>query len=792
MFSAINEATDSLIHHIEKVATKKPLDSRNVGIKFGVGTVSSCLFGLRINALENQESEYLRMTLKFFEVSFSRGIQAISCFFLPQLIDFFHMSFLDKSSVNFMEKTFLELFQTRQTSQLKYNDLVDILTEILNSPNSQLQKEDVIAMAISLLSAGYETTGTSLSFLWYELSRNQNIQQRLRNEIQNELKGDKDISYDVVTKIKYLDMVINESLRKYPLLGFIDRLCVKTYKVPNYDLVIEKGTGIYISAMALHYDEKYFPNPNEFDPERFSNENKALIPDCVYMPFGIGLRACIEKYPKFEYKYDYFIYDSYNMRNYLLNFNKKFCLLEKEKCAFLSPSLLFGNVLPILTGKFQASVFFNKLHSSTNLPYLGLFVFNRPFVLIRDLDIIKHILLKDFDYFMNKTVKTSKHDRIGSKMLILRKDQSWRISRRNVSPIFTPKKLRSMFCGINQVTDNLINYIEKVATKNPLDSRNVGIKFGVNVVSSCLFGLKINALENQESEFLRMTLRLLEISLSRGIQVISCFFVPQIIDFFDMTFLDKSGINFMEKIFIQLLNARQTSQLKYDDLIDILTEILNSPNSELTKDDLVAMAISFLSAGYETTGTSLSFLWYELSLNQNIQQRLRNEIRNELKNNKDISYDVITKIKYLDMVVNESLRKYPLIGFIDRLCVKTYKVPNHDLVIEKGTGVYISPLALHYDEKYFPNPDEFDPERFSTENKPLIPHCAYMPFGKGSRACIGARFALLVLKVAIAKTILNFKVELSKSYTHPIVFDKKSFLLIPKNGKLDIIFKKIA
>ncbi|KAK4876446.1 hypothetical protein RN001_012868 [Aquatica leii] len=443
-----------------------------------------------------------------------------------------------------------------------------------------------------------------------------------------------------------------------------------------------------------------------------------------------------------------------------LTLTRNFAYWKMRNVPFLSPSLLFGNVLPILTGKFQASVFFHKLHSSTNLPYLGLFVFNQPFVLIRDLDIIKHILLKDFDYFINKTVKTSKHDRIGSKMLILRKDQSWRISRRNVSPIFTPKKLRSMFCGINQVTDNLINYIEKVATKNPLDSRNVGIKFGVNVVSSCLFGLKINALENQESEFLRMTLRLLEISLSRGIQVISCFFVPQIIDFFDMTFLDKPSINFMEKIFIQLLNARQISQLKYDDLIDILTEILNSPNSELTKDDLVAMAISLLSAGYETTGTSLTFLWYELSLNQNIQQRLRNEIRNELKNNKDISYDVITKIKYLDMVVNESLRKYPLLGFLDRLCVKTYKVPNHDLVIEKGTGVYISPLALHYDEKYFPNPDEFDPERFSTENKPLIPHCAYMPFGKGSRACIGARFAFLVLKVAIAKTILNFKVEL--------------------------------
>lgn len=74
---------------------------------------------------------------------------------------------------------------------------------------------------------------------------------------------------------------------------------------------------------------------------------------------------------------------------------------------------------------------------------------------------------------------------------------------------------------------------------------------------------------------------------------------------------------------------------------------------------------------------------------------------------------------------------------MQRRCEQNYNVPGTDLVLEKGALVHIPVLALQRDPEYFPNPDEFDPERFSPENKRNIPQCSYMPFGDGPRICIG-------------------------------------------------------
>lgn len=88
-------------------------------------------------------------------------------------------------------------------------------------------------------------------------------------------------------------MVVSESLRMYPSLPFLDRTVTEAYKVPNSDLVLEKGTPIYISVTGMHYDPQYYPDPDKYDPERFNEENKRNRPSCVFLPFGDGPHACI-------------------------------------------------------------------------------------------------------------------------------------------------------------------------------------------------------------------------------------------------------------------------------------------------------------------------------------------------------------------------------------------------------------------------------------------------------------------------------------------------------------------
>lgn len=86
------------------------------------------------------------------------------------------------------------------------------------------------------------------------------------------------------------------------------------------------------------------------------------------------------------------------------------------------------------------------------------------------------------------------------------------------------------------------------------------------------------------------------------------------------------------------------------------------------------------------------------------------------------------------------MRKYPPVPVLHRICKNDYKIPDTDLTLPKNTEVKIAVLAMHHDETYFPNPQKFDPDRFSDENKHNIPHYAYLPFGKGPRNCIGTFF----------------------------------------------------
>jgi cytochrome P450 family 6 len=100
--------------------------------------------------------------------------------------------------------------------------------------------------------------------------------------------------------------MFTETLRKYPILPFLDRFCSRDYPLRSPSgcgtVIIPKGTGVYIPVLALHHDPQYFPDPDKFDPERFTEENKHNRPNCVYLPFGEGPRTCIgkNKYTKIQ------------------------------------------------------------------------------------------------------------------------------------------------------------------------------------------------------------------------------------------------------------------------------------------------------------------------------------------------------------------------------------------------------------------------------------------------------------------------------------------------------------
>lgn len=110
--------------------------------------------------------------------------------------------------------------------------------------------------------------------------------------------GDTPVTYEALQKMSYLDQIISEVLRKWPGTLAIDRLCNKdvTYELENGEkLEIKAGEAVWFPINALHMDEKYWPHPQKFDPERFNEENKKEIVPFTYIPFGVGPRNCISK-----------------------------------------------------------------------------------------------------------------------------------------------------------------------------------------------------------------------------------------------------------------------------------------------------------------------------------------------------------------------------------------------------------------------------------------------------------------------------------------------------------------
>uniref|UniRef100_A0AC34R7U3 Cytochrome P450 n=1 Tax=Panagrolaimus sp. JU765 TaxID=591449 RepID=A0AC34R7U3_9BILA len=190
---------------------------------------------------------------------------------------------------------------------------------------------------------------------------------------------------------------------------------------------------------------------------------------------------------------------------------------------------------------------------------------------------------------------------------------------------------------------------------------------------------------------------------------------------------------------------------------DMVSETVakNRPKKSLSKVEVMAQLILFLVAGYETTASTLHFVCYILANCPEIQEKLREEVVEVVDGRESIEYEDMTKLEYMNQVISETLRMYPPAVRINRLCQKDVEVDG--IHFEKGTCFSFDVYNIHHDPANYPDPEEFDPERFSKENRQARHPMAFLPFGAGPRICLGMRFAEFEMRVALTDLIRNFK-----------------------------------
>lgn len=197
--------------------------------------------------------------------------------------------------------------------------------------------------------------------------------------------------------------------------------------------------------------------------------------------------------------------------------------------------------------------------------------------------------------------------------------------------------------------------------------------------------------------------------------------------------------DFFLKIVVETVEYREKNKIRRNDFLDLLLQLKNNGKydgeqkeiGKISFTDLAAQCFMFFLAGFETSTTALSYALYELSINQELQDKTRAEIEKVLKNyNGEVTYESVMAMEYCGQVINESLRKYTPGNVLLRICTKDYPVPGTNHVIERGMNLMLPMHAIHNDPEYFPDPDKFDPERFSPEEVKKRNSFTFLPFGK--------------------------------------------------------------
>ncbi|CAH2328669.1 cytochrome P450 3A9-like [Pelobates cultripes] len=223
-------------------------------------------------------------------------------------------------------------------------------------------------------------------------------------------------------------------------------------------------------------------------------------------------------------------------------------------------------------------------------------------------------------------------------------------------------------------------------------------------------------------------------------------------------------------------------------MLDSRTTDVNSLSGEqkaLTDEEIMAQSLIFIFAGYETTSLSLSYLFYSLAIHPDVQLKLQKEIDSYLPDKATPTYDTLMQMEYLDMVIEETLRMYPPGGRIERVAKHNFDI--NGVTIPKGTVTMIPAYVMHMNPEIWTEPEEFRPERFSKENRASQEPYTFLPFGDGPRNCIGMRFALLSMKLAITVLLQNFNFRPCKDTLIPMEFSTQGFLQPKKPIVLHVI-----
>jgi cytochrome P450 len=239
----------------------------------------------------------------------------------------------------------------------------------------------------------------------------------------------------------------------------------------------------------------------------------------------------------------------------------------------------------------------------------------------------------------------------------------------------------------------------------------------------------------------------------------------------------RAAIKLIDAAIREMIQVRRREPARHPDMLSMLIHAQSKDGVRMDDRQILDEARMLSITGYETVGEALAWTCYLLSQHPDVEQRLVAEVQ-EVSGGRPPCPDDLPRLRYAERVLEESMRLYPPTWIYVRTALGTDLLPS-GVPISAGAKLYLAPYVMHRNPRYFPEPERFDPERFSDAAKETRPKFAYFPFGGGPRVCIGQGLAMMEGVLVLARIAQRFRLTLIPGQN---IIPEPGMTLRPKHG----------
>lgn len=372
-------------------------------------------------------------------------------------------------------------------------------------------------------------------------------------------------------------------------------------------------------------------------------------------------------------------------------------------------------------------------------------------------DAIKHVLVTNS---ANYDKHTPGYDMLASLLgngLLTSEGDFWRRQRRIAQPAFHRRRIAAFADTMVVFTEQMLeHWANAAALGRTIDLAAEMNTLTLRIVAKTLLGTEMGPIAEQVAD----AVTAINVFVNKATTGIFERYLPT-----RDHLRAREAVRTLDRIVFDLIAERRARTEASDDLLAMLMEARDEETGEGMSDrQLRDEVLTMFLAGHETTSNALAWTFYLLSTHPGIQRRLGAEL-DEVTGGRSPTLDDLPRLPYLARVVKESMRLYPPAWTLERRAREPDEIDGYR--IPAGTLVLISAWVTHRHPKYWPNPEGFDPDRFSPEAEKARPRYAYFPFGGGPRQCIGNNFAMMESQLILATILPRFRPWLVPG--HPVV-----------------------